>query len=60
MAENQQKTADLGVASWMVDETVKYKSIKLEEGIQRVEKESFYGVKTEKLELPSTIIRIQL
>lgn len=56
MAENQQKTVDLGVASWMEDETVKYKSIKLEEGIQRVEKESFYGVKTEKLELPSTFI----
>ena len=56
MAEDQQKTVDLGVASWMEDETVKYKSIKLEEGIQRVEKESFYGVKTEKLELPSTFI----
>lgn len=55
-AKKYQKTPALGVLSWMKKDRKKYKAILMEEGICTVYAESFYGVKTEHLELPKSML----
>lgn len=55
-AKENQGTPDLGVAAWMEEGKEKYKKIVIEEGIRTVYAESFYGIKTDALELPESML----
>ncbi len=55
-AKKNQKTPKLGVLAWMENEQTKYEKVVIEEGIHTVFAESFYGIKTECLELPKSML----
>ena len=54
-AQKNQKTKDMGMAAWMEDDKKTYKAIIIEEGIEKINNEAFYGIKTESLELPKSL-----